>query len=87
MGITIEHTRCRAPTDDVRNMEKQLMTNQDLMSVEEGSKFTHLRESTLRAWILQRRIPFVKLGRRVFLRRSDLEKLIEQSIVPARVRQ
>lgn len=56
----------------------------DLLSVEESSRFTHLRESTIRSWILNRRVPYVKLGRRVFLRKLDLEKLITDSVVPAR---
>src|SRR5262249_34375375 len=55
----------------------------DLLSVEEGLAFLELKNSTLRDWILKRRTPFVKLGRRVFLRRRDLETLIEQSVVPA----
>jgi excisionase family DNA binding protein len=55
----------------------------DLLSVEESAAFVKLKPSTLRDWILRRRIPFVKLGRRVFLRRQDLESLIERSVVPA----
>jgi excisionase family DNA binding protein len=39
---------------------------------------------TLRAWIYQRRIPYVKLGRRVFLRREDLEELVNKNLHEAR---
>jgi excisionase family DNA binding protein len=55
----------------------------DLLSVDESAAFLKLKTSTLRDWILTRRIPFVKLGRRVFLRRQDLESLIERSVIPA----
>jgi excisionase family DNA binding protein len=55
----------------------------DLLAIEESAEFLHIKPSTVRAWILSRKIPFVKLGRRVFLRKSDLEKLIENSVVPA----
>jgi excisionase family DNA binding protein len=55
----------------------------DLLGIEESAKFLHIKASTVRAWILYRKIPFVKLGRRVLLRRSDLEKLIVESVVPA----
>ena len=56
----------------------------DLFDVDEGAGFLRVKPTTMRAWILQSRVPYVKLGRRVFLRRQDLEKLISDSIVPAR---
>jgi excisionase family DNA binding protein len=55
----------------------------ELLSVDESAMLLHLRVSTVRAWILARRIPFVKLGRRVFLRRQDLNALIARSVIPA----
>lgn len=39
---------------------------------------------TLRSWIYQKRIPHVKLGRRVFLRREDLENFVNRNIVEAK---
>jgi excisionase family DNA binding protein len=57
----------------------------DLLTITEGSRLLRLKPSTLRAWILKRRIPYVKMGR-VFLRRSDLEKLIADSTVAAKPR-
>jgi excisionase family DNA binding protein len=52
-----------------------------LLDVEEASELLHLRPATLREWVLKRRIPFVKLGRRVFFKRDQLLKLIESSVV------
>jgi excisionase family DNA binding protein len=57
----------------------------ELLSVDETAALLNIRVSTVRAWMLNRRIPFVKLGRRVLLRRSDLENLSAQSVVPAKV--
>lgn len=57
--------------------------NPDLLDVDEGAAFCHVKPSTIRSWILKRRIPFVRLGRRVFLRRTDLDHLIERSVIPA----
>ena len=58
----------------------------DLLTVNETADFLRLKVSTLRAWILDRRVPFVKLGgKRVFFRRSDLEAFISSSVVPARI--
>lgn len=54
-----------------------------LLTLCEAAVLLRLKVSTLRAWILKRRIPHVKLGSRVFLRRSDIKALISRSIVPA----
>src|SRR5438445_4224175 len=56
----------------------------ELLTVPEAATFLRLKAATIRAWILHRRIPHVKLGRRVYLRRSDLKALIAASIVSAR---
>jgi len=55
----------------------------ELLTIAEAADLLRLRPSTLRSWILKRRIPFVKLGSRVFIRRSDCEALIAASVVPA----
>jgi excisionase family DNA binding protein len=56
----------------------------DLLTVPEAGSYLRLRPSTVRAWLLKRRIQHVKLGGRVLLRRCDLEALIARSIVPAK---
>jgi excisionase family DNA binding protein len=56
----------------------------ELLTVREAADFLRVKVSTIRAWILQRRVVYVKVGGRVLLRRSDLEKLIESGIVPAK---
>jgi excisionase family DNA binding protein len=55
----------------------------ELVTVPEAADLLRLKPSTVRDWILKRRIPFVKLGGRVFLQRSNLELLIAESLVPA----
>jgi excisionase family DNA binding protein len=55
-----------------------------LLDVPEAANLLRLKQSTVRAWMLEKRLPYVKLGRRVFLRRSDLLGLISNSIVPVR---
>jgi excisionase family DNA binding protein len=59
------------------------MSMSDLLDVEEGAIYLHVKGSTMRSWILKGQIPYVKLGRRVFLRRQDLDKRIAESVVPA----
>lgn len=54
-----------------------------LLTLQEGASILRLKVSTLRAWILHRKIAHVKLGGRVFLRKSDCDALIAASLVPA----
>jgi excisionase family DNA binding protein len=60
------------------------MADADLLTIPEAANILRLKVSTIRAWVLQRKLPHVKLGRRVFLRRRDIESLIDASVVPAR---
>lgn len=55
----------------------------ELLTVWEASEVLRLRPSTVRSWILKGRIPFIKLGSRVFLRMADLQALIEHGLRPA----
>jgi len=57
-----------------------------LLTVQEVAELTGWRESTVRAHILHRRIPFFKLGRSVRIAERDLEKLLAKSRIPARDR-
>ena len=60
------------------------MADNNLMTLDEASGLLRLKVSTLRAWVLRRRIPYVKVGRLVRVRRADIERLIAASVVPAR---
>jgi excisionase family DNA binding protein len=57
----------------------------NLLDVEESADYTHLKPSTIRSWILSNKISFVKLGRRVFLLREDLDAMIQRSVIPAKL--
>jgi predicted site-specific integrase-resolvase len=56
----------------------------ELMDLREGAKEMHISIHTARAWCNQRKLPFVKLGRRVFLRRGDIESFINKNVVKAK---
>jgi len=55
----------------------------ELLTVPEAGKLLRIQTSTVRSWILQRRIPFVKMGRLVRIRKADCLALITTSLVPA----
>ena len=60
----------------------------DLMTLAETAKFLRLKTSTLRAWRLQRKnLPFVRVGRKVFVLRSDAEALIAANVERPRAAQ
>lgn len=52
----------------------------ELMTANEAATFLKLSISTIRAWTFQRRLPTVKLGRRVLYRKEDLERLIRENL-------
>jgi len=56
----------------------------ELLTVPEAAAFFKVQISTIRSWILQRRIPYVKPGGKLIrFRRVDLEKLLAARTVKA----
>jgi len=55
-----------------------------MLTVAEAAKQLGLRESTIRAWISQRRLGYVRLGRAVRIPLEEVERLIAEGTIPAR---
>ena len=55
------------------------MSDERLLTIREASERLGLRESTLRKWLLQKRIAYCKLGRSVRLPAEVVAKLIRES--------
>ncbi len=55
-----------------------------LMSVEQLEEASGVSRYTWRSWIKQRKVAHVRLGRRVFVPRTDYEKLVRAGRVEAR---
>jgi excisionase family DNA binding protein len=75
----------RTISGNLRNCRETAMPDTDLLTISEASAVLRLKPSTLRAWILKRKLLYCKLGSRVFIRRSDCEALVSRSVVPAAV--
>ena len=60
------------------------MNYQSLLTVAEASEVLRLKPSTVRSWLLKRRLAFVKLGGRVFIRHEDCLAVIEAGLMPAK---
>jgi len=55
-----------------------------LLTLTECAARTGHKVSTWRAWVLLRKVPYHKISRSVRVLESDLEKMIEESRIPAR---
>lgn len=53
-------------------------------TVEQAADEMNVAKSTIRAWIGQRRIGCVRLGRSVRIPASEIKRLLESGFVPAR---
>lgn len=56
----------------------------DLLNVNQAAKELHISIHTLRSWIYQKRLPYVKLGRKCLFKQEDLEVFVNQSMVKAK---
>ena len=55
-----------------------------MLTVKQASERLGLQDSTLRAWIAQRRIGIVRLGRAVRIPLEEVERLIAEGTIPAK---
>jgi excisionase family DNA binding protein len=55
----------------------------EYLSITEVARETSLSESFWRKAMFQRRIPYLKAGRRVMIRRCDLRAWVSANVVPA----
>lgn len=57
----------------------------NLLRVEEAAEFLNLKPSTIRAWILRRKLACVRIGQRaVRIPRAALEEVVASGTIPAR---
>jgi excisionase family DNA binding protein len=62
-------------------MKKKLQPQ--MLDVNGAAQLLGLKPSTIRDWILRRKIASVKLGRRVFIRKEAIDDIILRSTRPA----
>jgi excisionase family DNA binding protein len=58
------------------------MSSHVLLRVQEVAERLNVRQSTIRAWLLQRRLPYVKVGRCVRIPIDAIDRLINENTVP-----
>ncbi len=68
----------------LKQQEASQQPETELLTVPEAAALFQVKISTIRAWVLHKRVPYVKVfGKLVRFRRADLEKLIASRVVPA----
>lgn len=55
----------------------------DLLTVEQAADYLNITDHFVRRLIRERRIPFLKVGRLVRLRRTDIDDYLAGRLVPA----
>jgi excisionase family DNA binding protein len=56
----------------------------ELVDVKQAATLLGLKVSTIRAWLAQRRLPFVRCGRAIRIPREALDRFIAENTIPAR---
>ena len=70
-------SRVERPPDGSNEMQ--------LLTVAEAAATLGIKEATVRAWILKRKIAYVKLGRLVRVPAKDVKLMIERATIPSRI--
>ena len=60
------------------------MANDSLLTYEQAAELLNLSPSTLRIYVMQKRIPYIKISKSVRFDRSSLNSFIDSKRVPAR---
>ena len=59
------------------------MMEKRLLNIKEASEYLGVKENTLYCWVSQKKIPYVKLGRKTLFDIEDLNRFIEENKVKA----
>lgn len=58
--------------------------NSSLLTKKEVASFLHIGESTLNLWVRKNKINYIKLGKSVRFRKSDIDKYLDDRTIKAR---
>ena len=71
------------PEGSSRRSATPVTSSGDLLTVEQAADYLNITEHFVRRLIRERRIPFLKVGRLVRLRRTDIDEYLASRLVPA----
>lgn len=70
-------------TNQARRSATPPISSGDLLTVEQAAEYLNITDHFVRRLIRERRIPFLKVGRLIRLRRTDIESYLAGCAVPA----
>ena len=53
---------------------------QEIFTIPESADAWRVKEPTVRSWVLNEKIPVVRMGRRVFIRKEVIEKVLQEGL-------
>ena len=66
-------------TESIKELDlKQKASYEKLLTIKEACEFLNLAQQTLYGFTSQRKIPFIKKGKKLYFNRIDLEKWLNQ---------
>jgi excisionase family DNA binding protein len=69
---------------DTRTLETQLFLQ--LLTIAQAAERLGLRESTIRAWVLKRKLAYFRVGgRSIRIPASEIRRILNEGSVPARL--
>lgn len=71
------------PEGSSRRSATPVSSSGDFLTVEQAADYLNITEHFVRRLIRERRIPFLKVGRLVRLRRTDIDEYLASRLVPA----
>ena len=58
-------------------MEEEIMENKNILTIKELSEIISIKPSTLYSWSMQKKIPFIKIGKKVLFDLAEVMVWIE----------
>ena len=56
------------------------MEKDKLISAENIPEYLPVKMPTIRSWIMQNKLPVIRLGRRVFIKRDVIERILDEGL-------
>lgn len=66
--------------DEKMNKDKELNTDRKLLNIDRLAEYLNVNRNTIYAWISQKKIPYIKLGRLVRFRLNDILKWVQCNV-------
>jgi excisionase family DNA binding protein len=79
----VKRTNVQPPPATLSAPKKELVRHEQLIGVDEAGELTDLSPWTWRRWAYSGRIASVKLGKRLLIPRSEVNRLILENTRPA----